>query len=94
LEEKMAKTPKTLEDLFHDSLKDVLFAEKKILAALPKMARAAESAEMEAAFKKHREETQVHVERLEQIFEMLGKRQEEIKINVGKKIKKYSKSYG
>jgi hypothetical protein len=48
--EKMAKEPKTLDDLFHDTLKDIYFAEKKILTALPKMAKAAQSSELKAAF--------------------------------------------
>ena len=63
-----AKT-KTLDDLFHDSLKDVYFAEKKILAALPKMAKAAQNEELAAAFEKHLTETEAQVERLEQVFE-------------------------
>ena len=64
---------KTLHDLFFDTLKDIYFAEKQILKALPKMAKAASSAELKAGFEKHRDETEVHVERLEQIFELLGK---------------------
>jgi ferritin-like metal-binding protein YciE len=63
----MAKT-KTLQDLFHDTLKDIYFAEKKILTALPKMAKAAQSDELRAAFEKHEGETEQHVERLEQVF--------------------------
>jgi ferritin-like metal-binding protein YciE len=69
----MAKE-KTLEDLFHDTLKDIYYAERKILKALPKMARAASSDKLKAAFEKHREETEGHVERLQQVFEALGKR--------------------
>jgi ferritin-like metal-binding protein YciE len=46
----MAKKPKLLSDLFHDTLKDVYFAEKKILTTLPKMAKAAQSRELKAAF--------------------------------------------
>ena len=65
-----AKT-KTLEDLFRDSLKDVYFAEKKILAALPKMAKAAQNEELQAAFEKHLAETEEQVERLEQVFEAI-----------------------
>jgi ferritin-like metal-binding protein YciE len=68
----MAKQQKTLQDLFHDTLKDIYFAEKKILAALPKMAKAAKSAELRAAFEKHEGETEEQVDRLEQIFELLG----------------------
>jgi ferritin-like metal-binding protein YciE len=68
---KMAKQ-KTLQDLFHDTLKDIYFAEKKILAALPKMAKAAQSDDLRAAFEKHEGETEQQVERLEQVFELLG----------------------
>lgn len=64
---------KTLDDLFHDTLKDIYYAERKIVRALPKMARAARSPELRAAFEKHEEETQTHVERLQQVFEILGK---------------------
>jgi len=52
---------KDLRELFHDTLKDIYFAEKKILTALPKMAKAAESEELRAAFEKHEQETQGHV---------------------------------
>jgi len=69
----MAKT-KTLDDLFLDTLKDIYYAERKILKALPKMARGAQAQPLKAAFEKHREETEGHVERLQQIFELLGKR--------------------
>jgi len=64
----MAKQPKMLDDLFHDTLKDIYFAEKKILAALPKMAKAAQSAALKAALEKHQAETEGQVERLEQVF--------------------------
>jgi len=67
----MAKQ-KTLQDLFHDTLKDIYFAEKKILAALPKMAKAAQSDDLRAAFEKHEGETEKQVERLEQVFDLLG----------------------
>jgi ferritin-like metal-binding protein YciE len=70
----MAKEPKTLEDLFHDTLKDIYFAEKKILTALPKMAKAAQSDELWAAFEKHHAETEGQVERLEQVFDLIGKK--------------------
>jgi ferritin-like metal-binding protein YciE len=70
----MAKQPKTLEDLFHDSLKDVYFAEKKILTALPKLAKAAQSKELKQAFEQHRAETEGHVERLEQVFAIIEKK--------------------
>ena len=49
----MAKEPKQLNELFHYTLKDIYFAEKKILATLPKMAKAAQSDELKAAFEKH-----------------------------------------
>ena len=64
----MAKQPKTLNDLFHDTLKDIYFAEKKILTALPKMAKAAQSPDLRKAFNKHLDETQEHVRRLEKVF--------------------------
>ena len=66
-------TEKTLNDLFLDTLKDIYFAEKQILKALPKMARAAQSEEGRAGFLKHRDETQGQIERLEQVFELIGK---------------------
>mgnify|MGYP003383348085 CR=1 FL=1 len=69
----MAKE-KTLEDLFHDTLKDIYYAERKIIKTLPKMARAASSPELKAAFEKHKEETEIHIERLQQVFEIMGKR--------------------
>ena len=69
----MAKE-KTLEDLFHDTLKDIYYAERKILKALPKMARGAQSEKLKAAFEKHKSETEVQVERLQQVFEIIGKR--------------------
>ncbi|MGF6177699.1 ferritin-like domain-containing protein [Ensifer sp. 4252] len=67
---------KKLADLFHDTLKDVYFAEKKIVATLPKMQEAAISQQLKDAFTKHLGETKVHVERLEQVFEMIGKKPE------------------
>jgi ferritin-like metal-binding protein YciE len=70
----MAKQPKTLEDLFHDTLKDIYFAEKKILVALPKMAKAAENEDLAAAFEKHRGETEGQVERLDQVFALIDEK--------------------
>ena len=64
---------KTLATLFHETLKDVYYAERKILKALPKMARGATSPQLKAAFEKHRDETEVHVERLQQVFDIMGK---------------------
>jgi ferritin-like metal-binding protein YciE len=68
----MAKD-KDLNDLFLDTLKDIYFAEKQILKALPKMAKAATSDKLRAAFEKHEGETEGQIERLEQIFELLEK---------------------
>ena len=70
----MAKSPKKLDQLFHDTLKDIYFAEKKILSTLPKMARAAHSEELRAAFEKHRQETEGHVARLEQVFAAINQK--------------------
>ena len=64
---------KNLQELFHDTLKDIYFAEKKILTALPKIAKAAQSAELRAAFEKHERETEEHVARLEKVFAEMGK---------------------
>ena len=69
----MAAKEKTLEDLFLHTLKDVYYAEKQILKSLPKMAKAAESEELKEAFEKHRQETEGQIERLEEVFKMLGK---------------------
>src|ERR1700750_1134995 len=68
MENEMSKT-KTLQDLFLDTLKDIYFAEKKIMSALPKMAKAAQNDELRAAFEKHLAETEDQVERLESVFE-------------------------
>jgi ferritin-like metal-binding protein YciE len=70
----MPKQPKTLEDLFHDTLKDIYFAEKKITTALPKMAKAAQNEDLAAAFETHLEETRGQIERLEQVFEIIAKK--------------------
>src|SRR6202046_4167594 len=64
---------KNLNDLFLDTLKDIYYAEKQIYKSLPKMAKAAQSDQLRAAFEKHHDETEGHIERLEQIFEILGK---------------------
>ena len=65
---------KTLNDLFYDTLKDIYFAERQILKTLPKLAKAAKSEELKAAFLTHRDETERHVDRFQQVFEMIGKR--------------------
>ena len=59
---------KNLRELFHDTLKDIYFAEKKILTALPKMAKAAQSEELKEAFEKHESETEEQVQRLDKVF--------------------------
>jgi len=64
---------KDLNELFLDTLKDIYYAEKQILKALPKMAKAATSDQLKAAFEKHHGETEDQVDRLEAIFELLGK---------------------
>ncbi len=69
----MTAKDKHLNDLFLDTLKDIYYAEKQILRALPKMAKAASSDKLRAAFEKHHGETEGQVERLEQIFELLDK---------------------
>jgi len=68
-----APNDKDLNDLFYDQLKDIYFAEKQILKALPKMAKAAQSADLSAAFKKHHSETEGQVDRLEQVFKLIDK---------------------
>ncbi len=62
-----------LHDLFEETLRDIYYAEKAILKALPKMAKKASSEDLTAAFEEHREQTEGHVQRLEQIFKMLDK---------------------
>jgi ferritin-like metal-binding protein YciE len=66
----MAKS-KTLHVLFTDAVKDLYFAEKKILVALPKMAKAAQNEKLSAAFEKHLAETEAQIERLEGVFQEL-----------------------
>jgi ferritin-like metal-binding protein YciE len=65
---------KKLNDLFLDTLKDIYFAERQILKNLPKMAKAAKSAELKKAFLTHRDQTEQHVERLQEVFELIGRR--------------------
>lgn len=66
-----AKEEKALDDLFEETLKDILYAENKILKALPKMAKAAQSEDLKAAFEKHLKETEDQVARLEKVFAMI-----------------------
>lgn len=69
----MARKPKLLADLFHDTLKDIYYAENKILKTLPKMAKATQSKKLASAFKKHERETQGQIKRLQKVFQILGK---------------------
>jgi ferritin-like metal-binding protein YciE len=66
-------TSKDLNYLFHETLKDIYFAEKHILRALPKMAKKAQSDQLRQAFETHRDETEGQIDRLEQVFELIGK---------------------
>lgn len=69
----MAKQPKELTDLFHETLKDIYYAEKQILRALPRMAKNAQSDELRQAFEQHRSETEGQIERLDKVFDLIGK---------------------
>lgn len=71
---KQSKQPKHLDALFHDTLKDIYFAEKKILSTLPKMEKAARAPELKRAFAKHLTETEGHVTRLEKVFAAIDKK--------------------
>lgn len=64
----------TFHGLFIEELKDIYNAEKQLVKALPKMAKAASTEELKAGFLAHLEETQTHVERLEQVMSMLGEK--------------------
>ena len=68
----MATQQNALQNLFLDGLKDLYYAENEILKALPKMAEGAYTDEVTAAFEKHQMETEAQVERLNQVFEILG----------------------
>ena len=70
----MPKKTKMLDELFHDTLKDIYFAEKKLLTALPKMAKAAQNTDLKAAFQKHARETEGQVKRLEKVFGMIDEK--------------------
>lgn len=64
----------TLQDLFMNQLKDIYYAEKQIEKTLPKMSEAAAQPSLKKAFDDHLEETGNHIERLEQVFEMMGEK--------------------
>jgi ferritin-like metal-binding protein YciE len=63
----------TLDALFEDTLRDMYYAEKKLVRTLPKMAKKASSEDLADAFNTHKTETEGHVERIEKVFEILGK---------------------
>ncbi len=65
---------KSMEELFHALLQDVYYAEKQLLKALPKLAKKSSNAELEKAFTDHQAQTEGHVQRLEQVFEMICKK--------------------
>ena len=65
---------KNLDEMILHFMQDVYYAERQIMKALPKMAKAAQNPELKAAFMHHREETQGQIERLQQAFEAMGKR--------------------
>ncbi|WP_126975372.1 YciE/YciF ferroxidase family protein [Frigidibacter oleivorans] len=65
---------KTLDTLFHETLRDIYYAERKITQALRKMARAAQDPKLKEAFETHEDETQGQIERLTKVFELIGKR--------------------
>jgi ferritin-like metal-binding protein YciE len=69
----MATTEKTLSDAFYETLKDVYFAEKQSVKALKKSAKAAKLPALKSAFETHAEQSAHHVERLTQVFELIGK---------------------
>ncbi|HKI14973.1 MAG TPA: ferritin-like domain-containing protein [Roseiarcus sp.] len=71
--DRVRQTRKNLKGLFGETLKDIYFTERQILRALPKMAYQAESPELKQAFETHRDETEGQVERLNQVFEQLGR---------------------
>lgn len=64
----------TFKELFEDTLKDIFYAEKAILKALPKMAKKTNSKKLQTAFTRHQKETEKQVQRLERVFEMMGSR--------------------
>jgi ferritin-like metal-binding protein YciE len=69
---------KNLEALFVHNLKDIYFAEQQIAKAMPAMVKAAESEELRSAFETHTRETQEQIRRLEQIFEIMGRKPEAV----------------
>ena len=90
-----------LSKIFEDTLKDIYWAEKHLSKALPKMSKAAYDEQLSAAFDNHLKETEGHIERLEQVFEQLGKKAQAKKcpameglVEEGKEaIEEYDKGY-
>ena len=72
------KDIKTMNDLFVHQLRDIYYAEKRILGALPKMIEKASSPQLKAAFEAHLGETRNHVKRVEKVFEMHGVKAETV----------------
>jgi ferritin-like metal-binding protein YciE len=64
----------SLQDLFTHHMKDIYYAEKKLLKALPKMAKKASEPRLRSAFEEHVQQTEEHVRRLEQVFEQMGEK--------------------
>jgi ferritin-like metal-binding protein YciE len=73
MEEQMPTSEKNLADAFYETLKDVYWAEKQALKACKKSAKAARAPELKKAFQDHAVETEGHIERLQQVFELIGK---------------------
>ncbi len=71
---KSAKKESKFKELFIDELKDILWAEKHLVKALPKMSKGATSTSLAEAIDKHLEETKEHVSRLEEVFKLMGEK--------------------
>ena len=67
-----SKDIKTMNDLFVHQLQDIYYAEKQLVAALPKMAEKATEQQLKQGFLTHLNETKIHVQRLEEVFKMIG----------------------
>lgn len=76
---KSSSVEKNLDDLFEHALKDIYYAEKKILKSLPKMIKAAHDTDLKEGLESHRQETEGHVSKLEQVFSILGKTPKAVK---------------
>lgn len=76
---KSSSVEKNLDDLFEHALKDIYYAEKKILKSLSKMIKAAHDTDLKEGLESHRQETEGHVSKLEQIFSILGKTPKAVK---------------